>query len=58
MPERPALGPDGAPTLEQCLVNDALPFAPTVVAGDGHVLVAWGTEVGIDPTDVERQVWG
>ena len=48
----------GRPLWSNASLNDALPFAPTVVAGDGHVLIARNAEVGIDPAEVERQVWG
>ena len=48
----------GRPLWSNASLNDALPFAPTVVARDGHVLVARNAEVRSDPADVERQVWG
>ena len=48
----------GRPLWSNASLNDALSFAPTVAAGDGHVLVAKNAEVSANPADVERQVWG
>jgi hypothetical protein len=49
----------GRPLWSNASPNDALWFAPTVVAGDGHVLVAKNAEIGgAIADDVERQVWG
>jgi hypothetical protein len=50
----------GRPLWSNASPNDALWFAPTVVAADGHVLVAKNAEIGGGTLadDVERQVWG
>jgi hypothetical protein len=48
----------GRPLWANALPTDALWFAPTDVAGDGHVLVAEHSLEGANADDVERQLWG
>jgi len=48
----------GRPLWAGATGQDALPFAPTAVAGDGHVLVAEYAETGGNVDELERQLWG
>ena len=48
----------GRPLWTGASGQDALSFAPTAVAGDGHVLVAENAVTGGNVDDIERQLWG
>lgn len=48
----------GRPQRSGTSPNDALLFAPTDVAHDGHVLVAQAYLEGANTDDVEKQLWG